>query len=60
MGNDKVSRLRADWSEIRPAVYEKKGYSKSEAERLIQRPDGLIRSALSASKKIADEKPKRS
>jgi hypothetical protein len=59
MRDDKVPRLRAEWSEIRPAVYEKKAYSKTEAERLVQRPNALIRSALSASRKIVDDKRKR-
>jgi hypothetical protein len=59
MTDPKLSRLNADWNEIEPAVFERKGYSAEQTKRLDQRPNDLIRSALAAAKKIHDEKNNR-
>lgn len=56
MKGRKISRLTTDWNEIRPAVFELKKYSIEQAKRLDRRPDELIRSAVSAAKKVRDEK----
>lgn len=59
MTDPKFSRLKTEWTEIEPAVFERKGYSAEQARRLSQRPNDLIRSALSAAKKDDDEKNNR-
>jgi len=52
MNDPKPSRLSTEWNEIKPAVYELKGYSVEQTRRLDQRPNDLIRSALDAAQKI--------
>jgi hypothetical protein len=56
MAEKKVLQLGNDWREIRPAVFERKGYTAEQKSRLDRRPDDLIRSALGAAAKIRDEK----
>jgi hypothetical protein len=55
MNDQKAPRLKTEWKEIEPAVFERKGFSREEAERLSQRPSDLIRSALRAATKSPDE-----
>jgi hypothetical protein len=56
MAEQKTSRLKAEWHEIEPAVFERKGFSPEEAERLNRRPNDLIKSALRGATKSPDEK----
>jgi hypothetical protein len=56
MTDPKLSRLSTEWTEIEPAVFERKGYSAEQIKRLDQRPNELIRSALGGVAKIRDEK----
>ena len=56
MTDPKLSRLRTEWTEIEPAVFERKGYSEEQTKRLDRRPNDLIRSALSATKNVRDDK----
>jgi hypothetical protein len=56
MKDRKVSRLNTGWEEVRPAVFELRGYSVEQEKRLDRRPDELIRSAVAAAKKVRDEK----
>jgi len=56
MTETKPPRLSAEWHEIRPAVFERKGYTAEQAKQLDRRPDDLIRSALGAAAKIRNEK----
>ena len=46
MTDPKPSRLRSEWKEIEPAVFERKGYSAEQRKRLDERPNELIKSAL--------------
>jgi hypothetical protein len=55
MNDQKTPRLKTEWKEIEPAVFERKGFSQEEAERLSQRPNDLIRSALREATKSPDE-----
>ena len=54
MADIKASRLSAEWHEIRPAVFERKGYTAEQTKQLDRRPDDLIRSALDAAAKIRE------
>jgi hypothetical protein len=59
MTDPKPSRLRTEWTEIEPAVFERKGYSAEQTKRLDRRPNDLIRSALSTTNKVRDDKNNR-
>jgi len=52
---EKQPRLKTEWNEIEPAVFERKGYSPEQAKRLSQRPNELIKSALRKVTKNSDE-----
>ncbi|UPT96470.1 hypothetical protein J4G48_0046990 [Bradyrhizobium barranii subsp. apii] len=54
-----MSRLSGDWKEIKPAVFELKGYSSKQIERLDRRPTDLIKRALGSSAKVQDDKVKK-
>jgi hypothetical protein len=56
MNDQKTTRLTTEWKEIEPAIFERKSFSLEEAERLNQRPNDLIRSALRAATKSPDDK----
>jgi hypothetical protein len=55
MTNVKASRLSTEWQEIKPAVFERKGFTAEQTKQLDRRPDDLIRSALGAVAKVRDE-----
>jgi hypothetical protein len=59
MKDRKVSRLSVDWEEVKPAVFELKGYSSEQIARLDRRPTDLIKSALSSTKASDDKAKKR-
>jgi len=59
MSDNEKSRSLGEWKEIEPAVYERKGYSQAQKERLTQRPDHLIESAIRASVKAHEKNNRR-
>lgn len=59
MTDQKDSRLKTEWREVKPAVYERNGYSPEQTQRLSQRPNALIKAAIQASTKSRDAKNNR-
>jgi hypothetical protein len=55
MNDPKTPRFETEWIEIAPAVFERKGFSTDEVEKLNRRPNDLIRSAIVAAMQSGDD-----
>jgi hypothetical protein len=56
MAEPKTPRLKTEWNEIEPTVFERKSFSLEETARWNQRPNDLIKSALRFLIEPSDEK----